>query len=106
GYATKREEAWNAFVQIASQNQEFMQIAGDLLFKVADFPMAEELAERWRRTIDPRILGEGLPPPIDQQIKMLQANNQQLQGVIAKMTETLAGRSIELKNKGEENETR
>lgn len=82
GFATKRQEAFNAFTQIAAQNKEFMQIGGDLMWSAADFPKADILAERWRRFIaatNPSVLGEG-PTPQEQQ---LQQQLEQLQQVIA-----------------------
>ena len=45
-FATRRMEAFNALTQIAAQNKEFMNIAGDILWKVADFPEAQ---------VDPKI---------------------------------------------------
>ncbi len=44
GFATRRQEAFDAFVQIATKSPEVMKIAGDLMFKVADFDMSDELA--------------------------------------------------------------
>lgn len=82
-YETRRQEAFNALTQIMSQDQELMKVAGDLLFKAADFPMADEVAERLHRTIPPQILGEGpTPQEQDMQQKMQQ---------MGQMIEHLAG---------------
>ena len=43
-YATQRQEAFNAIVQILTQAPELINKIGDLLFKVADFPLAAEIA--------------------------------------------------------------
>lgn len=101
-YATRRQEAWNAFQQLASANKEFMQIGGDIMFKAADFPMADELAERYRRTISPNILGDA-PPPQDQQ---MMAKIQQMQGIIAKQAQELADKAKELDIKQQDAITR
>ena len=97
-YASAREEAWNAFVQIAGSSPQIMQIAGDLMFKAADFPMAEEIAERFYRTISPSITGDA-PPEVfqqamqqaQQQIQMIMQQNQelrsQLEGAAMKLTQ-------------------
>lgn len=85
-YETRRQEAFNALTQIMGQDQELMKVAGDLLFKAADFPMAEEVAERLHRTIPPAILGEG-PSPQEQDMtqkmqhmgQMIEHLSQQLQ---------------------------
>ncbi|HDR9026818.1 TPA: hypothetical protein QDB14_000985 [Burkholderia vietnamiensis] len=82
-YETRRQEAFNALTQIMSQDQELMKVAGDLLFKAADFPMADEVAERLHRTIPPQILGEG-PTPAEQDM-------QQKMQQMGQMIEHLAG---------------
>ena len=61
-FATRRQEAFNALTQIAAQNKEFMNIAGDILWKVADFPEAQVLMERWRKVIPPNITGDAPDP--------------------------------------------
>ena len=67
-FETRRQEAFNALTQIMSQDKDLMKVAGDLLFKAADFPMAEDVAERLHRTIPPAILGEG-PSPQEQDMQ-------------------------------------
>lgn len=97
-YATKRQQAYDAFVQIISTAPQVMNIAGDLLFKAADFPMAEELAERLQRLVPPQALGQG-PSPAEQQL------TQQLQGSqahIALLAEKLAVAEMKLKAKDEQ----
>ncbi len=84
-FATKREEAFNALTQIATQSPEIMQIAGDLIMKAADFPMAEELAERLKNMVPPQALGG--PPPI---VAELQQKLAGLQKALESMTENLA----------------
>jgi hypothetical protein len=72
-YETRRQEAFHALTQIMSQDQGLMKVAGDLLFKAADFPMADEVAERLHRTIPAEILGEGpTPAEADMHQKMQQ----------------------------------
>jgi hypothetical protein len=63
-FATRRQEAFNALTQIAAQNKEFMGVAGDILWKVADFPEAQVLAQRWRSIIPPNILGDAPNPQL------------------------------------------
>ncbi|PPC95231.1 MAG: hypothetical protein CTY33_00300 [Methylotenera sp.] len=54
-YTTRRQEAFDALNELASRNPKVMDIAGDIVFKSADFPMAEELAERWAKTLPPEL---------------------------------------------------
>lgn len=84
-YGTKRQEAFNAIMQVATQAPEIMQIAGDILFKAADFPMADELAERLQRMVPSQALGGPTP-----ELQQAQGQIQQLQGVLQQMTEALA----------------
>lgn len=62
-YATQRQEAFNAIVQILTQAPQLIDRIGDLLFKVADFRLADEIAER---------LKPGLPPQAQAAIAALQ----------------------------------
>lgn len=84
-FATKREEAFNALTQIATQSPEIMQIAGDLIMKAADFPMAEELAERLKNMVPPQALGG----PSPEMLKM-QQQLQGMQNALQTMTQNLA----------------
>lgn len=84
-FETRRQEAFNALTQIMSQDQELMKVAGDLLFKAADFPMASDVADRLRRTIPPQILGEG-PSPTEQD---MQQKMQQMGQMIEHLSQAL-----------------
>jgi hypothetical protein len=86
-YATRRQETFNALSQLMSQNKELMQIAGDLLFRAADFPMADELAERFKRAIPANILGQGPPPELQQAMQQNQALHQIVQQLSQKLGE-------------------
>jgi Phage P22-like portal protein len=108
-FATRRMEAFSALTQVAATDKNFMSVAGDLYFKVADFPEADILAERYRRMIPPNILGD-TPNPQQEQI-MHQASDkiQQLTAMIGDLTKKLADRdkefdikSAELELKGKE----
>lgn len=48
-YGTRRMETFNALTQILSQNESLTPVIGDLLFKVADFPMADEISQRMQQ---------------------------------------------------------
>jgi len=96
-YATRRQQAFDAFLQIVSTAPTMMNVAGDLLMKAADFPMAEDLAERLQRLVPPNVLGQG-PSPQEQQLQ------QQLQGSqahVALLSERLAVAEMKLKAKDE-----
>jgi hypothetical protein len=97
-YSTRRQEAFAAFNQVIAAAPGLMQVAGDLLFKAADFPMAEDLAERLARMVPPQALGTG-PSPAEQQAQ------QALQGAqahVALLSEKLAVAEMKLKAKDEQ----
>ncbi|MED5773807.1 hypothetical protein, partial [Enterobacter kobei] len=56
-YATRRDEAFEAMSMMMQSDPEFKTVAGDLYFRTANFPMAEELAERFSRLIPDNIKG-------------------------------------------------
>jgi len=88
-YATKREEAAESMTAIAIGNPGFMDKAGDIFFKTMDFPGSEELAERYRNSIAPQLLGEG-PTPAEQQLQQqLQDAQQQLQNTQSMLASAL-----------------
>lgn len=105
-FATRRQEAFNALTQIAAQNKEFMNIGGDLLWKVADFPEAQELARRWRRIISPNILGDAPNPQLTQAMHQAADKIEQQLAIITKQTKELADKDRELDIKEKELELR
>jgi hypothetical protein len=82
-FGTQREEAFAAFTQIISQNHELVNVLGDLMFKAADFPGADQIAERFAE------MREGSTVPA---AKMQEAQQQmaQLHATLVQMTEALA----------------
>jgi len=74
-YMTKRQEAMDAMSQILQGNPNLWAVAGDLFVKNMDWPGAEEMAERLRKTIDPAVLADQDQDPA------LQAAQQQIQAM-------------------------
>lgn len=77
-YATKRQEAFTAFTQIIAQSPQLMQVAGDLMFQAADFPMADELAKRLKKMVPPFVLGQAPDP---QTLQLIQQNQSLMESV-------------------------
>jgi hypothetical protein len=102
-YATQRQEAWNAFVQITTGAPALIDEIGDLMFRSADFPLADKIAERLRRKIAanaPYLLEDGGTTP---QLAQLTENLKQAQGQVGELIQKLAEKNLELKNKDDEN---
>ena len=71
GYMTKRQEALDAMSQILQTNPQLWAVAGDLFIKNMDWPGAQEMAERFKKILDPKVLSEG-----DQSPEMMAAQQQ------------------------------
>lgn len=89
-FATRRQEAFNALSQIAAQDPALMSIIGDLVMLAADFPLADEAAERLRRMVPPQALGDTNP-----QVTQLQAQLASL----GKLNEAMSAKLIEKQSK-------
>lgn len=73
-YMTKRQEALEGMSQLLQGNPELWAVAGDLFVKNMDWPGAQEMAKRFAKTIDPKLLSDDEDPA-------LQAANQQIQAM-------------------------
>jgi hypothetical protein len=76
GYATKRLEAADTYLQMAQANPQIMGIAGDLVYKALDLPYADEIADRLKTLLPPQIqqmLSQDKPIPPVAQAVMAQA---------------------------------
>lgn len=54
-FSTKREEARESMIAATQANPALWQVAGDLIIKAMDWPYAQEIAERLKRTIPPQL---------------------------------------------------
>lgn len=106
-YASRREEAFDAMTQLAALNPQFLAIAGDLFMRAADFPMADELAERFANSIPSAIKGDGPSPEVvelQQQVEQSQAIVQQLQQQLAMALQAAADESAKNDDKSKNTE--
>lgn len=99
-FATRRQEAFNALSQIAQQNPELMGVIGDLVMLAADFPLADEAAERLKRMVPPQALGDGVNP----QVQQMQAALHTTQGLMASMATKLTELQSKLASKDAQKE--
>jgi len=101
-YATKRQQAFEAFTEIIRGNPDLMKVAGDLMFKAADFPMADELAERLKKLVPPELTDEAPPAEF---VQAMEQSKQQIAALTQALTaaiEQLADKERELKDKSAE----
>lgn len=82
-YQTQRQEAFAALSEIAAKNPALMQVAGDIIMRAADFPMADKLADRLAKTLPPQLQDAKngqpqIPPQVQQQIAQMTAQMQHM----------------------------
>jgi len=100
-FTTKRQEAAAAMGEVLQGNPALWQVAGDLFVKNLDWPGAEELAERIRKTMDPKLLNDDddQPPEMQQAmavIDQLQQQSQAMQGVIQELQQGMEAQRLEV----------
>lgn len=100
-YTTRRVEAAEAMMGAIQVYPELMQIAGDLIVKAQDWPGADKLAERLKKSIPPQLLGEdeeGGQPQVDPaQLQAMAAQAEQAMQQMAEEIKTLkAGHDIDM----------
>lgn len=89
-YSTMRQEASEAMVAVAGDFPKLMDVAGDLVIESMDWPGADKIAARLKKTMPPELTkddstdGEegappALPPEIEQHIQQAEQMIEQLQ---------------------------
>ena len=102
-YSTQRQETWDTLTQLAQAYPQLMQIAGDVLFSNADFPGAQQLADRFRKTLPPGLAETAVNN--QQQMQMLAAQAQQQAQMIQQLTQQLQAANEDIRTKRMETES-
>ncbi len=95
-YTTKRQEAAAAMLDFTKALPQTAQIVSDLIARNMDWPGAEQIADRLKKTLPPGIADQDdknkqpIPP-------QAQAQMQQMDQMIAKLTQELTAASEEIK---------
>jgi hypothetical protein len=83
--------------QLLQGNPQLWQVAGDLFVKNMDWPGAQEMAKRFAKTIDPKLMQDGDKPPELQQAEMqIQAMGQEMEQMFQMIQNV--GKSIEMQD--------
>jgi len=102
GYATKRQEALEAMAQLLQGNPQLWQVAGDLFVKNMDWPGAQEMAKRFAKTIDPKLMADGDKPPelqaAEQQIQAMGQEMEQMHQMIINVGKSIEAQDMERKD--------
>jgi hypothetical protein len=101
GYATKRQEALEAMAQLLQGNPQLWQVAGDLFVKNMDWPGAQEMAKRFAKTIDPKLMGDAEDNPAlaaaQQQMQAMGQEMEQMHQMIQNFGKSVETRDLEIK---------
>ena len=101
-YMTKRQEAMDAMTQLLQANPNLWSVAGDLFIKNMDWPGAQEMAERFAKTIDPKLLESTDKDPAlqaaEQQIQAMAAEIDQMAQMMQNFQKSVEVQDLERKN--------
>jgi len=102
-YTSKRQEAVESMIQMSQYNPRIAESASDLMVKNMDWPGAQEIAERLRKTIPPELLDdkskEPIPPQAQAQIQQLSQLSEQLTEKLNEAQDQLDNKTLELESK-------
>ena len=100
-YLTKRQEAVEAMANILQTSPQLWQVAGDLFIKNMDWPGAQEMAARFKKIIDPKVLAEDdKSPELQSAEQMIEALTQQLNqtmGLIENIQNSMEAQEMQIK---------
>ena len=100
GYATKRQEALESMGQLLQTNPQLWQVAGDLFVKNMDWPGAQDLAKRFEKTLDPKVLADEDNPALvaaNQQMESMQAEMQNMFQMLQNVQRSMEERELAIK---------
>jgi hypothetical protein len=88
GYANKRQESLAAMSTLLQGNPQLWAVAGDLFVKAMDWPGAQEVAKRFAKTIDPKIMNDGASPELDGAQKQIDELHGKLENMMHEVNDT------------------
>ena len=100
-YGSKRQEAAVALTEIAKADPRLLEVAGDIFFKMQDFPMANEIADRLKKLLPPILQDQN-----DQDAQMRLAQAEQAIQMSAQQIEQLQIALQEAQAKAQSNEAK
>jgi hypothetical protein len=101
-YMTKRQEALESMGQLLQGNPQLWAVAGDLFIKNMDWPGAQEMAKRFAKTIDPKLMDDGDKDPAlqaaEQQMQAMAKEMENMHGMLQNVSKSMEAQDIERKN--------
>lgn len=103
GFATKRQEAQSAMLEMAQSVPQIMQVAPDLVIRAFDWSGAQEMAERLKKTVDPKLIDSKdqpqIPPEIKSQMDQMSQLIEQLTKTANDSTDIINNKKMEIESK-------
>ena len=100
-YMTKRQESLDAMSQLLQGNPQLWAVAGDLFIKNMDWPGAQEMAKRFAKTIDPKLMSEDDKPPelqaAEQQIQAMGQEMDQMHQMLQNVHKSMEAQDLQIK---------
>lgn len=100
-YMTKRQEALEGMAQLLQGNPNLWAVAGDLFIKNMDWPGAEEMAERFAKTIDPKLMADTDEDPAlmaaQQQMQQMAQQMEQMQAMLQNVQKSMEQQELDIK---------
>jgi hypothetical protein len=98
---TKRQESLDAMSQLLQGNPQLWQVAGDLFVKNMDWPGAQEMAKRFAKTIDPKLLSDQDEDPAlaaaNQQLEAMGQELDQLHSMLQNVSKSMEAQDLAIK---------
>jgi len=101
-YMTKRQEALESMGQLLQGNPQLWSVAGDLFIKNMDWPGAQEMAKRFAKTIDPKLMEDGDKDPAlqaaEQQMQAMAQEMEQMHTMLQNVSKSMEAQELERKD--------
>jgi len=104
-FASKRQEAVAAMIDVTKAYPQLMQVAGDLFIKAQDWPGAQDMAERIKKTLPPNLIEDTtknkqqIPPQVQAQMQQMSQMVEQLTAKLHEAQDAIDHKRIELESK-------
>lgn len=96
-YATQRQQAAEFYQKVLQTNIDLMPVIGDLAFEHMDFPGAQQISNRLRKTMDPKLLEDG--DEVDPAVLAAEQKSMELEQVLQAMQAEMQGLQKQLEDK-------
>lgn len=105
-YTTMRQESADTLLSLA-QSTNLMEVAPDIVYGTMDFPGAEKVAERYKKTLPPELTQDDddqaeIPPQVVQQMQQMQQVIEQLQQALQAADQEVQSKQAELQLKAQD----